>query len=192
MHTRGHTFHKLEPLDTATEWTPNGHQHSKCLQTRWYVADSPWPAILGLPSSSELGIVQLNCTVKLTSKMWPTQPILRNLQQECTYESGMQPNFSTHLQRRPHQCPSYLVWGYWSIPWNLSHHSPLWWCQACGTCATRKCPITMWPLVHEKLNEFINQGIIVPVEEPTDWVSSLAYSWKANGKQWCLSGPKGS
>ena len=40
----------------------------------------------------------------------------------------------------------------------------------------------MWPLVCEKLDEFLEQGIIVPVEEPTDWVSSLAYSWKANGK----------
>ena len=29
---------------------------------------------------------------------------------------------------------------------------------------------------------FLEQGIIVPVEEPTDWVPSLAYSWKANGK----------
>ena len=28
----------------------------------------------------------------------------------------------------------------------------------------------------------MEQGIIVPVEEPTDWVSSLTYSWKANGK----------
>ena len=34
----------------------------------------------------------------------------------------------------------------------------------------------------EKLDEFLEQGIITPVEEPTDWVSSLAYSWKANGK----------
>ena len=43
------------------------------------------------------------------------------------------------------------------------------------------------PLVHEELGEFIDQGIIVPVEDPTDWVSSLAYSWKANGKlQVCL------
>ena len=58
-------------LDTATEWTPKGHQHSKCLQTRWYVADSPGPAILGLPSSSKLGIVQLNCTVKFTSRYDP-------------------------------------------------------------------------------------------------------------------------
>ena len=36
-------------------------------------------------------------------------------------------------------------------------------------------------LVHEKLDEFINQGVIVPVMKPTDLVSSLAYSWMANG-----------
>ena len=40
----------------------------------------------------------------------------------------------------------------------------------------------MWPLVHEKLDECQEQGIIVPVEEPTDWVSSLTYAWKAKGK----------
>ena len=34
----------------------------------------------------------------------------------------------------------------------------------------------------EKLDEFLEQGITVPVEEPMDWVSSLTYSWKANGK----------
>ena len=56
--------------------------------------------------------------------------------------------------------------------------------------APLQCPITMWPLVHEKLNEFLEQGIMVPVEEPMDWVSSLAYSWKANGKLKSLSGPK--
>ena len=48
--------------------------------------------------------------------------------------------------------------------------------------APQKCPIAMQPLVHGKLDEFLEQGIIVPVEEPMDWVSSLAYSWKANGK----------
>ena len=45
----------------------------------------------------------------------------------------------------------------------------------------------MHPLVHEKLDEFLEQENTVPVTEPTDWVSSLAYSWKANGKlQVCL------
>ena len=53
--------------------------------------------------------------------------------------------------------------------------------------APPKCPIAMHPLVHEKLDEFLEQEIIVPVTEPTDWVSSLTYSLKANGKlQVCL------
>ena len=50
--------------------------------------------------------------------------------------------------------------------------------------------LTMHPLVHEKLDEFLEQETIVPVTEPTDWVSSLAYSWKANGKLWVCLDPK--
>ena len=37
--------------------------------------------------------------------------------------------------------------------------------------------ITIRPLV----DKMLEQGIIVPVTEPMDWVSSLAYSWKADG-----------
>ena len=48
----------------------------------------------------------------------------------------------------------------------------------------------MHPLVHEKLDEFLEQEIIEPVIEPADWVSSLAYSWKANGKLWVCLDPK--
>ena len=55
------------------------------------------------------------------------------------------------------------------------------WCKTLVH-APWKCPIAMQPLVWEKLDEFMEQGIIIPVEEPTDWVSSLTYSWKANGK----------
>ena len=70
----GSNIPQLGALDTAIEWTPKGHQHSKCLQNRWSLADIPEPAILGLPSSSKLGIVQLNCTVKLTSRCDPPSP----------------------------------------------------------------------------------------------------------------------
>ena len=34
--------------------------------------------------------------------------------------------------------------------------------------APQKCPIAMQSLVCEKLDDFLEQGIIVPVEEPTD------------------------
>ena len=44
-----------------------------------------------------------------------------------------------------------------------------------------KCPIAIRPLVDKKLDKLLEQDIIVPVMEPTDWVSSLAYSWKADG-----------
>ena len=56
--------------------------------------------------------------------------------------------------------------------------------------APRKCPITTRPLVCEKLDEWLKEGIITPVEEPTDWVSSLAYSRKANGKLRICLDPK--
>ena len=36
-------------------------------------------------------------------------------------------------------------------------------------------------MVDRKLDKLLEQDIIVPVTEPTDWVSSLAYSWKADG-----------
>ncbi len=48
----------------------------------------------------------------------------------------------------------------------------------------------MCPLVKEKLEDMVAQGIIVPVTEPSDWVSSLAYSWKANGKLRVCLDPK--
>ena len=48
--------------------------------------------------------------------------------------------------------------------------------------APRKCPIAMQPLVREKLDEFLEQGIIIPVEEPTEWVSSLAICLPGVGK----------
>ena len=35
------------------------------MDTTFYIADTPGPAILGLPSCSRLRIVNLNCSVKL-------------------------------------------------------------------------------------------------------------------------------
>ena len=36
-------------------------------------------------------------------------------------------------------------------------------------------------MVDKKLDKVLEQEVIVPVTEPTDWVSSLVYSWKADG-----------
>ena len=56
--------------------------------------------------------------------------------------------------------------------------------------APQKCPIARWPLVCEKLDEWEKSDIINPVEELTDWVSSLAYSMKPNGRLRLCLNPK--
>ena len=48
--------------------------------------------------------------------------------------------------------------------------------------APRKCPIAFHPKVKEQLNKMECLGVITPVDEPTDWVSSITYVQKANGK----------
>ena len=41
-------------------------QKLRCIQTKWYVADTPGPAILGLPTSERLKVITLNCAVRIT------------------------------------------------------------------------------------------------------------------------------
>ena len=47
--------------------------------------------------------------------------------------------------------------------------------------APRKCPIAMKPKVKEELEKMEKLGVIKPVDVPTDWVNSLAFSWKESG-----------
>ena len=73
-----------------------------------------------------------------------------------------------------------VPWRNWEIPRYLPRLSE----GGCHTCCVhtpRKCPIAVRPLVDKKLDKLLEQEVIVPVTEPTDWVSSLAYSWKADG-----------
>ena len=101
--------------------------------------------------------------------------------QECQPRSSTPQLTSPQHKRRPHQGISRQIRRNWLVPRNISHHlMPV--MRNLLYMHRRKCPIAMRPLVREKLDEFLEQGIITPVEEPMDWVSSLAYSWKANGK----------
>ncbi|CAE1330915.1 unnamed protein product [Acanthosepion pharaonis] len=48
--------------------------------------------------------------------------------------------------------------------------------------ATRKCPIHMRDEIKAELDGKISQRIIRKVDEPTDWVNSIVYVRKSNGK----------
>ena len=48
--------------------------------------------------------------------------------------------------------------------------------------APMKCPILFKNEIKNCLDEMVENGVIRKVDEPTDWVNSLAYSRKQNGK----------
>ena len=64
----GSTIKQCGTFNTHIDWTPKGTKTTNHLHTRWFVADTPGPAILGLPACHRLGIVELNCAVNLLQK----------------------------------------------------------------------------------------------------------------------------
>ena len=60
----GTNIPQLGALDTKITWKDKDSKQSTSMNTTWYVANTPGPAILGLPSCSRLGIVHLNCAVE--------------------------------------------------------------------------------------------------------------------------------
>ena len=167
-------------LDTAIDWTPKGKCVANRLRTRWYIADTPGPAILGLPSCAKLGIVELNCAVNLQKRKLVQQ-------KKPTTEGKIVNQDLQHPNSPPLNTKEDLIKAYPDRFEGIGRFPGTYHITLCSDAkpvvhAPRKCPIAMRPLVREKLDEFLEQGIITPVEEPTDWVSSLAYSWKANGK----------
>ena len=173
----GSPIKQFGTFTTHVDWTPINRRVTNRLHTQWYVADTPGPAILGLPLCTRLNIVELHCSVKLQRRRPPPQQVdalemLTDLSSRQDLIDAYPDRFegigrfpgTYHITLRENATP--VV------------HPP------------RKCPIALRPLVQDKLNEWEQEEIITPVEEPTDWVSSLAYSMKPNGKLRLCLNPK--
>ena len=62
----GTNIPQLGALDTRSiTWKDEETKEVNKMDTTFYIADTPGPAILGLPSYSRLRIVNLNCSVQL-------------------------------------------------------------------------------------------------------------------------------
>ena len=56
--------------------------------------------------------------------------------------------------------------------------------------APRRCPIHTKDEVKNEINQMVDLGVIEKVDEPTDWVSSIVFSRKSNGKLRICLDPK--
>ena len=139
-----------------------------------YIADTPGPALLGLPACEKLAVVQVNCAVKTTQPgrsltgTTPTQAA-RTLRSKCIKSTDDLtrefPDRFTGIGKFPGK---YKIWLHPDA--HPVIHAP------------RKCPITLCPKVKEHLAKMEALGVITHIDQPTDWVSSITYVQKANGE----------
>ena len=158
-----------------------GTQHHR-VNSYWYVADTPGPAILGLPSSEKLAVVKMNCAVTVT---WPETkppcpaPVSTTA---ATTKHASAPEAAKSIRSTDDLIKEFPDWfmGIGRFPRKYKiwlHHNahPM-------IHAPRKCPITLCLKVKEHLDKMECLGMITHVDEPTDWVSYITYGQKANGK----------
>ena len=149
----------------------------------------PGPAILGLPSCKRLVVVKMNCAITViqpntkppSSAPAPTATVVN----PTAAPAAAKPIKSTDDLIK--EFPDWLT-GIGRFPGEYT-------IQLCHDVhpdihAPRKCPITLHPKVKEHLNKMECMGVITHVDQPTDWVSSITYVLKANGKlHLCLDPP---
>ena len=164
-------------------WQPNTPGVQPCMiHSYWYITDTPWPALLGLPACEKLAVVQVNCTAKTTQPersptgTTPTQaaraaksPTVRTSKSKCIKSTD-------DLMR---EFPDRFI-GIGKFPGEYK-------IQLCPDAhliihAPRKCPIALCPKVKEHLAKMEALGVITHVDQPTDWVSSITYVQKANSE----------
>ena len=143
------------------------------IHSYWYVADTPSPALLGLPACEKLAVVQVNCAVKTTQPnrsltgTAPTPaarvgkpPTARTPKPKCIKSTDdlMRefPDRFTGIGKFP---------GEYNIRLCLDAHPVIH--------APRKCPIALHPKVKEHLAKIEVLGVISHVDQPTDWVSYI-------------------
>ena len=119
--------------------------------------------ILGLLSCHKLNLVTLNCAVSEHLPPLNSKEDLQRQYPDCFKGIGkFRETF--HITLNPAVTP--VV------------HEP------------RRCPIHIKDDVRNEIDQMVELGVIEKVEEPTDWVSSIVYSRKSNGKLRICLDPK--
>ena len=137
------------------------HAANKC-EAMFFVADTPGPAIIGLPSCRELSLVVLNCEITKTAQINTKDDLQRQYPDRFEGIGKFRGDF--HITMDPTVTPV--------IP------------------AERRCSIHLKDEVKAELDNMEELGVIERVTEPTDWVSSIVYSRKPSGKLRICLDPK--
>ena len=155
-------------------WQPGSpsaqpHQINSC----WYVADTYGAAILWLPSCERLEVVKMNCAVKVI--------------QDTSHLPGPTPAPPTPQKTAAIKSTEDLIRKFPDRFQGIGQFPGEYTIKLCDDAqpvihTPQKCIISTHPKVKEELDKMVKLGVITPVDEPTDRVSSEAYAWKMSGK----------
>ena len=123
--------------------------------------DVQGPAVLGLPSLEQLKLITLHCTVKKEDAFQTPVATRINATKDLMQ---MYPDQFDKIGSMPGAVRL-------SVNKNIHPHID----------APRKTPIALKDYIKQELDNMAKNKVIRKVTEPTDWVSSLAYSHKKDG-----------
>ena len=164
-------------------WQPNipGAQ-PHMIHSYWYIADTPGPALLGLPACERLAVVQVNCTVMAAppnrSQMGTTPTHTERAAKLSTVRTP-KPKCIKSTDDLRREFPDRFTGigrflGEYMIRLHPDTHPAIH--------APRKCSIALCPKIKEHLAKMEALGVITHVDQPTKWVSSITYIQKANSE----------
>ena len=141
--------------------------------------DTPGPAILGLPSSEKLAVVKMNCAITIRQPSTHPTHVSTTV---ATTKPATAPEAAKPIRSTDDLIKEFPDWfkgigrfpGKYKIQLHHNAHPVIH--------APRKCPIALHLKVKEHLDKMECLGVITHVDEPMDWVSSITYIQKANGK----------
>ena len=133
------------------------HKDTEWHSSDFFVTKSEEPAILGLPSSRQLGLVTIHCMVQMATTP-ATQPIHNAMDLKHLYPDRFKGigDFEGELHITLREDAQPVV------------QPP------------RKYPIQLEE-IRTELEKMEDLGVITSITEPTDWVNALAFSRKASG-----------
>ena len=145
----------------------------------WYIADTPGPTILGLPSSEKLAVVKMNCAIMVRQPGTHPAPVSNTV---ATTKPATVPKAAKSVRSTDDLIREFLDQfkgigrfpGKYKIQLHHDTHPVIH--------APRKCPITLCPKVKEHLDKMECLYVITHVDKTRDWVSSITYIQKANGE----------
>ncbi len=172
----------------------------------FYIVDVEGPAIIGLVTCQDLGIVKLNCSVTTCNNINPSSqeqkyiiPQRRAMmsydkQRQIASSSVDEPRRATANTKPPINSMKDLKEMYPDRFNGIGRFPGEYHIQLDPSAVPKhsgranSCPINIVDDVKKQLDEMVDEQIIVQEPEPTDWCSNVAYSLKPSGK-WriCLS-----